>query len=428
MAALKEALIQLAQTVDFQYLNMASKGTELEAQELEFAVLAAIRDDECVCECSTGFDSGVSFNLPIQFPPPTGTITFGTPARGYTAISQPFTYSASDATHYTARVDGLFIGVVTSPILLIDLAPDTAYVIEVTPHNNYGAGTPAETTVSTVAIGQTVTSGVGAAGEGAITFGTPSIATETISQPFTYDGTPVLGYFYRLDGGTQQVTESPIALVGLTPETEYHIEVATFNNGGTGDWYSTYVTTNAIPVYLTFGTPTIGLTTINQPFTYTGVTATSFNGFLDGVSIGAVTSPIELDGLEEDTLYEISVTPTSVLGDETTESTEVTTNVATDVPLGEIIFGSSTDITSTSFTVNYIYTGSDASGYIAHVEEIVATGGVPNDPIELTGNIIIDGAVTYPSFSVTGLTPSSWYLTTVTPINSLGEGIPTTLG
>jgi hypothetical protein len=50
MAALKEALIQLAQTVDFQYLNMASKGTELEAQELQFAVLAAIRDDECVCE------------------------------------------------------------------------------------------------------------------------------------------------------------------------------------------------------------------------------------------------------------------------------------------------------------------------------------------------------------------------------------------
>lgn len=424
MTALKDALIQLSETVELQYLNLTVKGDELEGLLPVFSTLGDIKDEGCICDCVTGYNMRPSYHLPALLAP-VGVITFGTPTRLSDALSVPFSYSESDADGYYYKLDGGSQFTTVSPVALEDLNHTTTYSIQVAAYNAGGVGTWYALDVDTLGIAPSPASG------GAyLTFGTPTIGVTTISQPFTYAGSPASEFIASVDGITIGAVTSPIELDELTEDTAY--EIAVFPRNSYGDGYPVDTTVTTLPIestwVISFDAPTVGLTTISQPFSYNGSDAISFTAELDSVSIGTVTSPIELDGLDEDTLYEIKVTVVKTIGFGDEGIANVSTDVATDVPLGSIMFTASTDITSTSFTVNYTYTLSDASSYTAHVEEIASSGGEPIIPLEYTGNVVFSGTVPYPSFPVTGLTPGSWYATTVTPVNSLGEGIPTTLG
>lgn len=181
MTVLTEALLELKNKLNLQYIDLDVGAVSLNNVHAEADALADIKTETCTSECVTFFNSIPHYVVP-ELPVPTGTITFGLASRGYTAISQPFNYSGTDATHYTATVDDVSIGNVTSPILLTNLDPNTSYEISVTPVSVYGEGTEATTTVTTVAIGVLVTNGVGNVSTGVITFGTPTVTTTTITQ------------------------------------------------------------------------------------------------------------------------------------------------------------------------------------------------------------------------------------------------------
>lgn len=329
MSMLSDALTDLKNKVDLPHIDLEAGASILATRQLEVANLADIKTETCTSECVTFFNSIPHYVVP-ELPVPTGTITFGLASRGYTAISQPFSYSGTDATHYTATVDAVSIGVVTSPIVLTGLTPDTTYTIAVTPMSVFGGrGTEASTNVTTHALDTFVPVGVGALPTGIITFGTPTKDTETISQPFSYSGTGQLGFFAKINNGIPYLVTSPIELLGLDPVTVYNIKVAAYNNGGIGTWYQTNVQTNPLPGAplgtITFGTPTITDTTITQPFSYNETDATHFIATVNGDSIGTVTSPIELTGLEPKKRHTIVVVPVNAVGLGNSAKTDVTT-------------------------------------------------------------------------------------------------------
>jgi len=105
-----------------------------------------------------------------------------------------------------------------------------------------------------------------------------------------------------------------------------------------------------------------------------------------------------------------------------------TTAVHTAPPTGEIVFSPSTSITSTSFVVNFTYTGTDATSFLATVKEVASVNGVLVVPYELTGVVIMNNVPVTSPFLVSGLSPSSFYATSVTPVNSLGSGTTASLG
>ncbi len=101
MGNLKTVLISLNAVSNLEHISLEEQGTLLENSMQEFKDLATI-SEPCINSCSTNFDASPTYVLPT-IPIPTGNITFGTPKRGYTAISQPFSYSGTDATYYTVN-------------------------------------------------------------------------------------------------------------------------------------------------------------------------------------------------------------------------------------------------------------------------------------------------------------------------------------
>lgn len=329
MTVLTSALTELKNKLNLQYIDLDVGAVSLDNLNVDITNLAGIKTETCTSECVTAFNSVPHYAVP-ELPIPTGTITFGLASRGYTAISQPFSYSGTDATYYTATVNGVSVGVVTSPIELTDLSPSTTYTIAVTPMSIFGSGDEASTDVTTYALDTPITTGVGATAQGVITFGSVTKDTSSISQPFTYSGVGQLGFFAKINNGSPYLVTSPIELTSLTDATIYNIKVAAYNNGGVSTWYETNVQTDTLPDTplgtITFGLPTITETTISQPFTYDLEDATHFIATVNGVSVGTVTSPIELTDLTADTLYIINVTPVNLVGLGNTFSTSVTTN------------------------------------------------------------------------------------------------------
>ena len=157
--------------------------------------------------------------------------------------SQPFTYTGTDADSFTAKVDGVSIGTVTSPINLTGLTMGTLYVIEVTPVNTYGVGTPASTSLTTLdwALNQFPTGGTASAGF--ISFGLADVTEHTITQPFTYSASDAIGFLFKLNNGSPAPITSPIELVSLLKGTVYNLKIAAVTNYGVGQYASVDVKT-----------------------------------------------------------------------------------------------------------------------------------------------------------------------------------------
>lgn len=168
--------------------------------------------------------------------------------------------------------------------------------------------------------------------QGTITFQSPTKTDTTISQPFTYSASDFTGFYYKVNGGTQQVASSPISLSSLTPETAYTIAVAAYNVTGTGAWYETTVTTDAAepppppPPTIPNGTTSITSVTPTQTtagvtFAYTaGSNGLDYIGFeyqLDGgswVSAPASPSSFTISGLVQSTEYDLLMRAYNAVG------------------------------------------------------------------------------------------------------------------
>lgn len=240
MSDLKDGLIYLNTLYPLTYVNMEALGTSLETVQSNLHTLAEIKTEGCICDGNSIFIIEPAYTLPTP-PLPSGVITFGAAIKTATTITQPFSYSAGDAT----------------------------------------------------------------------------------------------GFKYRVDGGSEAEAVSPIELTGLNPNSSYRIYVAAYNDSGIGSWVNTVVKTLPPPplplapqYFVVFQTATGGTTTISQPFTYEGADYDSFIATVNGVSIGTVTSPIDLTDLEEDTDYVITVTPVNTEGIGYTSQTTVHTNIS----------------------------------------------------------------------------------------------------
>lgn len=89
---------------------------------------------------------------------------------------------------------------------------------------------------------------------------------------------------------------------------------------------------------VTLGTPTVGQTTIDLPFTYNDTDQTGFEYRVDGGTWTSVTSPVSLTGLTENTEYTIEVRAVNAEGGGTAASKALTTDplpssASTSVPL-----------------------------------------------------------------------------------------------
>lgn len=326
MGTLKNTLIELKELIDLAYVDLEQQGTFLESVSQEYSVLASV-GEPCINSCNTNYDSSPTYVFP-SIPTPNGVIVFGTPLVGYTAINQPFSYTGTDANSFTAKVNGVSIGTVTSPINLTGLVMGTLYTIEVTPINTHGTGTPASTNVTTLdwALGQLPTNIGGSLGF--ITFGVATVSDTEITQPFTYSASDAIGFLFKLNNGSALPITSPVELTGLTEATVYNLKVAAVTNYGIGVYASKDVQTLTLPNTpqgnIIFGIPTVTHNSIIQPFTYTENDA---DFFIASVSqeiitpLGTVTSPITLSNLNADTVYTISVTPVNAVGSGNTFST-----------------------------------------------------------------------------------------------------------
>ena len=80
---------------------------------------------------------------------PQGTISFPSPTKTDTTISQPFTYSSSDFTGFYYKLNNGTQQAASSPIALSGLTAETTYNIKVAAYNATGTGTWYETNVTT---------------------------------------------------------------------------------------------------------------------------------------------------------------------------------------------------------------------------------------------------------------------------------------
>lgn len=77
---------------------------------------------------------------------------------------------------------------------------------------------------------------------------TTNISTTTNSAiiSFTYSGSDVTGFEYRLNSGSTLPATSPISFTSLTPSTSYTIEIRAVNSNGAGSWFSSAFLTQAL--------------------------------------------------------------------------------------------------------------------------------------------------------------------------------------
>jgi len=434
VAALKNALTQLASMLNLQYTVLSTKGDELEAQQVAFAAIADIKDSGCLDECVTSYDISPIFITP-ESDLPQGTILFGLPTIGYYTIDQPFTYTGTDATGFLYKVDNGTPASAVSPIQLTSLNPITTYRIHVAPLKGVVQGAWQYVDVTTLER---------FAPQGTIIYGSGSYNSSggVFSIPFTYSDNDADSFDIIVDGQLYgNTTTSPAIISGLTQGQSYFIYLAGKNGvgGGFSEWIPP---TNPVSTYvpltmgdIIFGTPTIGYTTITQPFTYTGNDALYFIGGVDSVPFGyPIVSPIELTGLDEGTAYDISVKTWAQLGEGSAQTgegvaatTTVTTLVYTSVPNdGVLTLSDPYNITGSGFDIDFNYSGTDATSYLVRVITIYDDGnGDALYPIQEYGVPAFNAYATSP-FSISGLA-AGMYQVTVTPYNSVGGSVTSQL-
>ena len=181
-------------------------------------------------------------------------VGFGTPIVTHNSITQPTSYSGSDATGFEYSTDGGSNWIsYTSPIELTDLAAETGYPIQARATNSVGPGPIASTTVTTSAEPVLAPSGT-------ITFGSPTITGDTITQPYSYSASDQSGFEHRIDGGQIIAGSSPVVVESLAYEQSVLIEVRAINSAGETGWFSVTRTTEAEPL-----PPVVGISGITRP-------------------------------------------------------------------------------------------------------------------------------------------------------------------
>lgn len=197
----------------------------------------------------------VGYVPPPPPPPPQvpqGTITFQSPTKTDTTISQPFTYDSADFTGFYYKLNDGTQQSASSPITLSSLTPETVYNIKVAAYNATGTGVWYETNVTTDAA-EPPPPPPPQVPNGITTITTTNPLQNTVDVTFSYtvgsNGLDYTGFQYQLDGGTwQSAPASPgtFTISGLTQSTAYDLLMRAYNAVGSGA-VSTLAEFNTLP-------------------------------------------------------------------------------------------------------------------------------------------------------------------------------------
>ncbi|RAK70573.1 fibronectin type III domain-containing protein [Hymenobacter edaphi] len=290
-----------------------------------------------------------------------------------------------------------------SPVALTGLTPNTQYTVAVTSQCANGlSSTAATTTFTTLAPCNAVT---------ALT--ATSITTTSASVTFT---APAAGTSYTVtytpQGGTATTvtpapTASPVALTGLTPNTQYTVAVISNCGGGqTSAAATTTFTTSALPTCAAVtGLTATGISTTTASLTFSGtgasytVTYTPQGGAPTTVTPAPGSSPVALTGLTPNTSYTVSVVSNCSNGVSSAAATTTFTTLAT--AACPPVTGLTVSSTTSGATVSFV-PGAGNTTYTVSVTP--AAGGTPLT-IQATASPV----------TFTGLLPGTAYSACVTP-------------
>ena len=249
-----------------------------------------------------------------------------------------------------------------------------------------------------------------------------SVTATTASVSFTPgSGNTSYTVTYTPAGGTTTTiapapTASPVALTGLMPATTYTVSVTPVcAAGGTATATTTTFTTSAAPVVcnpvtslavggITATTAGVSFTPGSGNTSYT-VTYTPAGGATTTLTPAPTASPVALTGLMPATTYTVSVTPVCAAGGTATATTTTfTTSAPTCNPVTSLAVGG---ITATTAGVSF----TPGSGNTSYTVTYTPAGGATTT---------IAPAPTASPVALTGLTPTTTYTVSVTPVCAAG--------
>ncbi|MFZ4456476.1 MAG: beta strand repeat-containing protein [Bacteroidales bacterium] len=214
-------------------------------------------------------------------------------------------------------------------------------------------------------------------------------------------------------------TSSPIVVTGLTNGTAYTFTVTATNGVGTStaSGASASITTSAVttPLQPTNIVATPGNGQVTLTFTAPSGTITNYKYSLDGgytfTSAGVATSPINITGLTNGTIYNLALLAVNASGDGQAVNAGVVTPSTT--PAAPSITG----ITAGNGQLSVVFTAGSSNGAAILNYKYSTNGGstfTACSPAQLTSPIVI-----------TGLTNGTSYNVQIIAVNAKGDGTAT---
>ena len=318
-----------------------------------------------------------------------------------TIVSIAFTPSSGSVSisNYviTSNPGAIVVNGTSSPITVTGLNANTSYTFTMTATNSRGMS------VSSIASVAVTTNQVPNPPTGlTLVSTTPTSAIVSFTAPL---GT-TLYYIVTVNSQTYYYQGSPIAISGLSVQTNYSATIQSVNNNGISAASNTIsFTTSAVTIGSVLPAPTIGtstsITTTSTIIGYTAptgsTTGTTYTAYVGSTAYGASVYPattIYINGLSPNTAYAFTIVATNQYG---SSSASATLNVAT-VPLPPT---SLTLVTNTSNSAYIGFTGVSGNATLLNYKATDAnglyTGTNTTSPIIISG---LNSGTNY-SFSIT---------------------------
>jgi len=338
---------------------------------------------------------------------PTGLNASSRASRSFTLNWTPSTDNIG-VTGYTIYKNGTSIGTsATTSFAVTGLATNTAYAMTVSAYDAGGNNSAQSATlsVSTDVTAPTAPTNLAYSGLTATSF--------QLSWTASTDNVGVVAYdVYQGSTLFGSVGSSPCSIVGLSPSTAYTMTVKARDAAGNTSSASIQVTTlssdtvaPSVPNGLNATSRTATSFTLNWTASTDNVGVTGYTIYKNGASIGtSTTTSFAVTGLTANNSYSMTVSAYDAAGNNSAQSAALAV---------------STDMTAPTAPTNLAYSGLTSSSFL--LTWTASTDNVGVVAYDVYQGSTLLGNNTSPSYSVTGLSPSTAYTMTVKARDAAGN-------